>query len=143
MQSIHDSLTINLLRLREHLMAYFRPILKKYGVTEQQWRIIRYLHEYTDTTIERISHHVCISSPSLTGILNRMENMGWLQRRADTHDKRCTYISLTEKGKDLYTKVAPESTQAYKNIEKDLGPAEVQILKSIIEILDTKMQSKP
>lgn len=140
MQPIHDSLPINLLRIREHLMIYFRPILKKHGVTEQQWRIIRYLHEYTNTTIERMSYHVCISSPSLTGVLNRMENMGWLQRRADIYDKRRTYISLTEKGKDLYTKVAPESLEAYKQIEQDFGTAELQILRSIIEVLNTKIQ---
>lgn len=140
MQSIHDSLTIDLFRIREHLMAYFRPILHKYEISEQQWRVIHYLHECNETTSERMKYGVCLSSPSLTGMLSRMVDKGLLHRRPDPHDKRCFCISLTQKGKDIYAKVAPEASEAYKQIEQDFGIAELQILRSVLEILETKMQ---
>ena len=38
---MHDSLTIALLQAREAAMAYFRPIVKRHNLTEQQWRIVR------------------------------------------------------------------------------------------------------
>lgn len=40
---MHDSLTIALLQAREAAMAYFRPIVKRHNLTEQQWRIVRIL----------------------------------------------------------------------------------------------------
>ncbi len=140
MRSIHNSLTVNLLRVREYFMQYFRPILKQHGVTEQQWRIISYLHEYPDTTIEQMSNIVCISSPSLTGILNRMEGLGWINRRTDARDKRCTYISLTDLGKSLYADVSALSSQAYEALEKDVGLPEIKILEGIIESINNKFQ---
>ncbi len=142
MRSVHNSLTINLLRIREQFMHYFRPILKQHGVTEQQWRIMRYLNEYPETTIERISHTVCISSPSLTGILNRMETTDWITRRMDTRDKRCTYISLTDEGKRLYADIAVLSSDAYTRLENDVGLPEIKILEGIIETIDNKFQKK-
>ena len=39
------SLPIALLRAREAVMSHFRPMLAKYDVTEQQWRVIRVLAE--------------------------------------------------------------------------------------------------
>lgn len=42
---MHDSLTIALLQAREAAMAYFRPIVKRHNLTEQQWRIVRILAE--------------------------------------------------------------------------------------------------
>ncbi|MEW5259964.1 homoprotocatechuate degradation operon regulator HpaR, partial [Escherichia coli] len=40
---MHDSLTIALLQAREAAMSYFRPIVKRHNLTEQQWRIVRIL----------------------------------------------------------------------------------------------------
>ena len=139
MRSIHDSLTINLLRLRDQFMVYFRPVVKKHGLTEQQWRIIRYLHEYPDSTIERISHVSCISPPSLTGILSRMENSGWITRRTDSVDRRCTYITLTPSAEDLYENVIIDSNLAYEKLESDVGHAEIKILEGIVESIQGKL----
>lgn len=43
---MHDSLTIALLQAREAAMSYFRPIVKRHNLTEQQWRIVRVLAEH-------------------------------------------------------------------------------------------------
>ncbi|MCA3833430.1 MAG: homoprotocatechuate degradation operon regulator HpaR, partial [Burkholderia sp.] len=39
----HRNLAMLLLEARETLMGLFRPILKEFALTEQQWRIIRVL----------------------------------------------------------------------------------------------------
>lgn len=139
MRSIHNSLPINLLRLRDRFMVYFRPIIKEYGLTEQQWRIIRSLYEYPDSAIERIGHMSCISAPSLTGILNRMEKNDWIVRRIDTEDRRRTYVKLSPTGEELYRKVTEDSDQAYKKLEADVGHAEIKILEGIIESIQNKL----
>ena len=43
------SLPMALLRARELLMERFRPMLSAHGVTEQQWRVLRVLHESEGT----------------------------------------------------------------------------------------------
>ena len=39
------SLPMVLLLAREAVMERFRPMLRDFGVTEQQWRVLRYLDE--------------------------------------------------------------------------------------------------
>ncbi len=59
---MHDSLTIALLQAREAAMSYFRPIVKRHNLTEQQWRIVRILwrkaHQWI-FTIWRIAPAFC------------------------------------------------------------------------------------
>ena len=58
---MHDSLTIALLQAREAAMSYFRPIVKRHNLTEQQWRIVRILAESHQWifTIWRIAPAFC------------------------------------------------------------------------------------
>src|SRR5512134_2297423 len=92
----HRNLPMLLLRAREGVLAHFRPILKAHGVTEQQWRIVRVLME-EDGPLEprQLVERCCISSPSLTGILARMAELGLVARERLGHDQRRVLVSLT------------------------------------------------
>ena len=37
---------MQLLKAREAAMSRFRPMLRKHGLTEQRWRVIRAIHEH-------------------------------------------------------------------------------------------------
>ena len=140
---ISASIPLKLLRVREAFMDYFRPILKEHDITEQQWRIIRYLTDNPSTiTIEQISRKVCISSPSLTGVLSRMENSGFITRRTDPEDRRRTYIVLTEKSQQLYEIIGRKSHMAYEQLRVDYGKSEVQVLDGILSTFLQKLDSQ-
>lgn len=104
---MHDSLTIALLQAREAAMAYFRPIVKRHNLTEQQWRIVRILAERPSMDFHDLAFRACILRPSLTGILTRMERDGLVLRLKPVNDQRKLYVSLTPAGTALY-----ESAQA-------------------------------
>lgn len=57
---MHDSLTIALLRAREAAMSYFRPIVKRHNLTEQQWRIVRILAESPSMDFHDLAYRACI-----------------------------------------------------------------------------------
>ncbi len=50
-------------------MSYFRPIVKRHNLTEQQWRIVRILAESPSMDFHDLAYRACILRPSLTGIL--------------------------------------------------------------------------
>jgi homoprotocatechuate degradation regulator HpaR len=84
----HRNLPMLLLRAREGVLAHFRPILKAHGVTEQQWRIVRVLMEQGPQEPRQLVDLCCISSPSLAGILARMDELQLVQRERVGHDQR-------------------------------------------------------
>ena len=102
---MHDSLTIALLQAREAAMAYFRPIVKRHNLTEQQWRIVRILAERPSMDFHDLAFRACILRPSLTGILTRMERDGLISRRRHPRDGRAQLVFLTARGRALYEAV--------------------------------------
>jgi len=117
---VHRNLPLLLLQAREHMLGRFRPILNAHGLTEQQWRIVRAL---LDGPLEpREIGEVCrISSPSLAGVLSRMDDLGLVARKRLDHDQRRLRVSLTPKSRGLAARMAPHIEATYAAIETELG----------------------
>ena len=117
----HRNLPLLLLQARESVLARFRPILNAHGITEQQWRIVRAMLEAGPLEPRQIGKCCAISSPSLAGILARMEALGFITRERLAHDQRRVRVSLTTRSHTLATRVAPEIEATYALIEAQLG----------------------
>ncbi|MDR0219453.1 MAG: homoprotocatechuate degradation operon regulator HpaR [Enterobacteriaceae bacterium] len=133
---MHESLTIALIQARETTMSFFRPILKSYNLTEQQWRIIRVLASSRSIDFHDLANLTCILRPSLTGILTRMERDGLIFRLKPMSDQRKLYVSLTPAGQELYEQAKEEVIEGYKAIEAAFSSEKlVQLLKLLDELI--------
>jgi homoprotocatechuate degradation regulator HpaR len=119
----HRNLPLLLLLAREGVIARFRPVLKAHGLTEQQWRILRVLVEVESLEPRQIVRMCGLSSPSLAGILARMEDQGLVARAGLAHDRRRQAISATARSHALAARLAPEIERVYAALEEQLGPA--------------------
>src|SRR5438270_1993577 len=118
----HRNLPLLLLQAREHVIAHFRPILNAHGITEQQWRIVRLLLNTDPLEPREIGELCSLSSPSLAGVLARMEELGFVTRRRFEHDQRRVHVSLTPRSRSLAKLMAPQIDATYREIESVLGP---------------------
>lgn len=134
----YRNLPLLLLKARESFMIYFRPILNENGITEQQWRIIQALDEFGDLEPRKLCEHCCILSPSMAGILKRMEEMG-LIKKLPMEDQRRIRISLTPKAKKLYMTVQKKVTQKYYQIEEKLGTETIHELYRALDAVFLKI----
>jgi homoprotocatechuate degradation regulator HpaR len=117
----HRNLPLLLMQARERVISYFRPILNAHGITEQQWRIVRVLLEVPALEPRQIGDLCSISSPSMAGVLERMEQAGYITRRRVEHDQRRVLVSLTPKSRELAAGMATEIDATYRRIEERLG----------------------
>jgi homoprotocatechuate degradation regulator HpaR len=130
----HRNLPQLLLQAREALMAQFRPILNENGVTEQQWRIIRALLMQGPLEPRQLCELCQISSPSIVGVLNRMEEAGLVQRERMADDQRRVRVSATARSRQLGRRMIPAIEERYANIEKLVG---VETLQRAYDVLDS------
>lgn len=110
-----------LLKARERLMSHFRPILNHFGLTEQQWRILRVLDEHGQLEPWEICDMCQILSPSMAGVLARMEETGLVHRARIPEDQRRVIVRLAPKGDQLLTEMAPLIDEQYQHIEEAFG----------------------
>jgi len=135
----HPNLPLLLLRGRERLLSYFRPVLNAHGLTEQQWRILRVLLE---GPLEpwQICDICCISSPSLVGVLSRMQQLELIHRGPVAGDQRRVRISATPRARRLAAEIIPEIESAYRGIESSVGAS---LLRQLQGLLDELLSSLP
>ena len=121
------------LRAREELLCHFRPIISHFGLTEQQWRILRALSERDQLEPREICEICHILSPSLAGVLSRMEEMGLVTRTRMAEDQRRVLVRLTEKSEALVAELGPLIEAQYQIIEQAFGP---ELIRQLYEIMD-------
>lgn len=131
--SRHRNLPQLLLQTREALMNQFRPILNENGVTEQQWRIVRALLMYGALEPRQLCELCQISSPSIVGVLNRMEEAGLVKRERMADDQRRVSVSATARSRALGRRMIPEIEERYGKVEQLVG---AETLKKAYEVLD-------
>lgn len=122
------NLPLLLLKARDGVAGYFRPIFKAHGLTEQQWRVLRSLYENGESSIGNVARRCHILGPSLTGMLERMASAGMLVQRIDDSDLRRSFVSLTKLGRTTFEEMVPQIEEAYAVLEARVGSDELQEL---------------
>ena len=116
------SLIIELLRLRDAMRLFFRPVLRRHALSDQNWRILKVLGERGPTDMTALGLGAVIPPASASRMVSRMEASGLLRRRADRNDGRLVLVDLTAKGWRLYERAAPEIRRTYVELSAMLPP---------------------
>lgn len=132
MRRFEHSLPMALLRAREAAMAYFRPLHRARGVTEQQWRVIRALHEARENDVTTLAARTCLMLPSLSRILRQLVKRGLVTRRVLSADLRRSMISLTRTGRALVDNGSRRSEEQYAQITRRFGAARLRALYALL-----------
>ncbi|RDU99083.1 homoprotocatechuate degradation operon regulator HpaR [Trinickia dinghuensis] len=125
-----------LLRAREKMMERFRPLITAHGLTEQQWRVIRALHEHGPMEPRQISDLCTISSPSMAGVLARMEALEFITKERFPDDQRRVLVSLTPTSTELVATLSGDLEARYAELESQVGQGVVdQVYKAVDALL--------
>jgi homoprotocatechuate degradation regulator HpaR len=140
LRNFSRSLPMALLRAREQVMRHFRPSLRQFDLTEQQWRVLRAVASIQEIEITPLARATCLLAPSLTRILQDLEERGLVTRRSSQADLRLGLISITPQGVALMAGVAPHSEKIYAAITERFGPARMNELMATLRALEEMLQ---
>ena len=128
------SLPMALMRAREAVMRHFRPSLAEHDLTEQQWRVLRALHGADRAvSVGELAERTYLLGPSLSRMLVSLDERGLIARTSAPGDARRAGITITAKGVGLVAEIAPRSESAYEDIDRRLGPGELEQLYALLD----------
>lgn len=87
--------------------AYSAADIRALGMTPPQFDIIVTLGNTPGMTATELGEKTLITKGTLTGVVDRLADRGWLERTAHGSDRRCQIIRLTRSGEALFAKVFP------------------------------------
>ncbi|MDR0781290.1 MAG: MarR family transcriptional regulator [Pseudomonadales bacterium] len=67
------------------------------GLTRAQWQVLACLLRLEGAQQKELADLMDITPITLTGLLDRLERDGWVERRADPADRRAKRVYLTDK----------------------------------------------
>ena len=75
--------------------------LKMPEVTTQQMKLLRILSHYDNSTMKELARMADVTTPTVTGLVDRMVGNGLAERVDDPSDRRIVRVKLTRKAKNL------------------------------------------
>lgn len=123
-----------LMRAREALMRQFRPVLAERDLTEQQWRVLRALHDADDAlSAGELAERTYLLGPSLSRMLVSLAERELIARSAVPDDARRAEIKITALGIALVAEIAPRSEAVYERIDAQFGSDNITQLHHLLE----------
>jgi DNA-binding MarR family transcriptional regulator len=115
--------------LRES-QRFFRP----FGLTASQYNVLNVVGPRPDGMSQReLSDVLVVDRSNVTGLLDRMEKCGWVQRADDPLDRRVYRITLTASGRKLWETIAPRYAEVVMHLTRGLTQKQMAACGAVLE----------
>jgi DNA-binding MarR family transcriptional regulator len=111
--------------------------LASHHVTFGQWIFLRILWEQEGLTQRELSEEAGLTEPTTHTALQRLEALGFLEKRTLAGNKRKQHVFLTKRGKELRIELEPLAVEVNEVALAGLSSSELDIIrKGMLLILD-------
>ncbi|WP_125544990.1 MarR family winged helix-turn-helix transcriptional regulator [Levilactobacillus lindianensis] len=124
-QSLANQLCFALYRASRLYIKLYQQALQPFALTYPQYLVLRMLWEADHQPLHTLGNQLDFGSNTLTPLLRRMEQRGWIQRRPVATDRRQLIIHLTDQGRQAQAPVSQAIQQL--TAQQQLSTAEGQL----------------
>lgn len=117
----------------------YQPFLDRLGITYPQYLVFMILWENDRMPVNDIAKKLILNTNTITPLLKRMEQQGFVKRKRSTVDERMVIVQLTAKGR----KLQEEASLIPKELTGRLVEGELKIddLVRLKEMLESMIRS--
>lgn len=104
--------------------------LKTIGITSSQCAVLDFLfHTNQEEVSQRdVERNLSLKNPTITGLLKRLEEKGFIFCVPNAKDKRKNNIYLTEKAFDIQRRMEADRKKLDKELTRGMSKKEIQVL---------------
>lgn len=113
----------------------FSNRLKTIGITASQGSVLNFLfHTNKEPVTQRdIEKHLNLKNPTVTGLLRRLDENGFILCVPSVTDKRCKNIYLTEKAYDIQKRMESDRKKMDKVLLRGMTKKEIESFRRYLE----------
>lgn len=98
--TFQDCICFQLGALSRKISRHYRDRIAEFNLTHSQFFILAQVIEMEGATPSQLAEKAFTDRASITGLIDRLERDGWLERHPNKDDRRTLRIYLTEKAKE-------------------------------------------
>jgi DNA-binding MarR family transcriptional regulator len=129
---VHDYLGYLLGQANHALYKEFDEHVRAAGLSSIEWRVLATLHDGEPLTVSRLAREILSKQPTVTKLVQRMSDQGWVKLQADPDDQRRTLVSATAAGRRLVKPLVHRARAHETEMLRALAASEKAQLKRIL-----------
>ncbi len=108
--------------------------LRPLGLSQGKWRTLMHLASAgKELTQKQIADRMGIEEPTLAGLLNRLQNDGWIQRRSSVNDRRCKTVHLQQRSNPVLDQIFNAAHNLRHELISDISARDLQTCMRVLE----------
>lgn len=113
-------LVVALSRCHNLIFTLIEKNVRSYGLTVSEFGVLEALLHNGDMPVQKLCKKVLVTSGSMTYIVGKLEEKGYVKRRQCENDGRVWYVTLTEGGRTFISTIYPIHESFLKEILSEL-----------------------
>lgn len=123
---------LHLMRVHHKVQRSEIAHLAQHNLTLPQFDVLAQLNTQEGITQQELADRLLVTKGNVCGLMDRMMEQGWVERREDPQDRRAYMLYLTPKGKGLIERVLPAHGQL---VAHQVGKLPVEKQKQLLDLL--------
>jgi DNA-binding MarR family transcriptional regulator len=132
--AVEDRLIFLISKVCQKLIINLQKAFSENGVevTPVQVGLLFFLQKNDGSSLTQISQGLMLENPTVTGLIDRLENLGYVKRTDHPSDRRVYLVYLTEKGDKVAHKALPIVKKLNEEIKKGYSREEIEGFKKVL-----------
>ena len=131
---VEDRLIFLISKVYQKLIINLQKSFSESGIeaTPIQVMLLFFLQQNNGLSLTQISQGLMLENPTVTGLIDRLEKLGYVKRSDHPNDRRVYLVHLTEKGNKVANKALPIVKKLNEEIKKGYSKEEVENFKKVL-----------
>jgi DNA-binding MarR family transcriptional regulator len=125
------------------LKRRFEEEAKGHGITLAQWRALAQIALHEGITQRELADSIDADPMTISGILDRLEKRGLIDRFADPSDSRAKLARLTPEGQHLFGTARKVGLAMYETAVQGLSAEERAVMISALQKMRANLSGQP
>jgi DNA-binding MarR family transcriptional regulator len=133
-EQLEQEAFLNLVRTSDRLQTRFNRLYREHGLTSAQYNLLRILRgEGRPMCSMQVAGRMITEVPGITGLIDRLERGGLVERERSAEDRRVVMVAITPKGLETLAGLDELVMARHRDL---LGHLDSQELRTLIRLLE-------
>lgn len=114
---------------------YARIYNDRFGISRAEWRVVAHLSQQSEVSVREIHARADMDKSKVSRAAQRLQDAGYVTKRASETDKRLVVLALTDKGRAMMQELTPLAEAFQAQLLAELGPATDGFLEGMATLL--------
>ena len=142
MYDARKHICFNVGRVMRRVYDYYEQRLSPFGLTTPQYFVFNALWMGDGISIGELGERVYLDSSTLTGIIDRMERSGYVERQPNPEDRRSVLIFLTDRARELGPQILKFADELDATLRKPFSRGEIVAFEQVLRALAEESNRK-